>query len=46
MAPGKSIVAAGREASEEGIFAVPVQADDLPLWNLPCLDAEELSRGG
>lgn len=31
---------------EEGIFAVPVQADYLPLWILPCLGAEELFREG
>lgn len=43
---GNSIVATGRGASEEGIFAVPVQRDHLPLWILPCLDGEELFREG
>lgn len=46
VAQGNSGVTTGREASEEGIFAVPEQADDLSLWILPCLDAEELFREG
>lgn len=40
------VVTAGRGDSEKGIFAVPVPADDFPLWILPCLDAEELFREG